>query len=116
MKLDQLVKEWAGQADAACWAADDAVGFAQMRTVAGAVPLSAHRKGSQGDQGGPGQQDDRLRRDRGYRSEPDAICMMIPAAAATIPVTFSLPAADSVGRVLVDSCMGCLQLSDRQVG
>jgi hypothetical protein len=42
----------------------------------------------------------------GYRSEPDTIWMMIPAAAATIPVTFSLPAADSVGRLLVDSCIG----------
>jgi hypothetical protein len=26
MKLDQLLMEWAGQADAARWAADDAVG------------------------------------------------------------------------------------------
>jgi hypothetical protein len=33
MKLDQLLMEWAGQADAARWAADDAVGFAQMRTI-----------------------------------------------------------------------------------
>lgn len=49
----------------------------------------------------------------GYRSEPDAICRMIPAAAATIPVTFSSPAADNLARVLVDS-MGCLPLSARQ--
>jgi hypothetical protein len=33
---------------------------------------------------------------------------MIPAAAVTIPATFSLPAADSVGRWLVDSGMECL--------
>ena len=42
----------------------------------------------------------------GYSSEPDAIWTMIPAAAATIPATFNLPAADSVGRLLADSCMG----------
>jgi hypothetical protein len=39
--------------------------------------------------------------------------MMIPAAAVTIPATFSLPAADSAGRLLGDACMGCLSLSAR---
>ena len=47
----------------------------------------------------------------GYRSEPDAIWMMMPAAAVTIPATFSLPAADSVGRLLgeyLHGVLGCL--------
>jgi hypothetical protein len=58
----------------------------------------------QGDQARGGQQDDQPRRDGGA---PEAIWITIPAAAATRPATFSLPAADNILGLRIELSIRC---------